>query len=38
MQQDNRSHNLLIATYLEPEHVARIRAVDPRLTSSTFPN
>ncbi len=31
MQQDKRSHNLLIATYLEPEHVARIRAVDPRL-------
>lgn len=25
------THNILIASYLEPEHVERIRAVDPRL-------
>ncbi|HET9222389.1 MAG TPA: hypothetical protein VFO07_07795, partial [Roseiflexaceae bacterium] len=25
------TYNILIASYLEPEHVERIRAVDPRL-------
>ncbi len=31
MNQDNQSRNLLITSYLEPEHVARIRGVDSRL-------
>lgn len=31
MPETSNTHNLLIASYLEPEHVARIRAVDPRL-------